>query len=237
MGVVIPAAGSGVRFGARKAFLILDGKPLLFHSMTAFASHAEVREIVVVAPPSEVAEAERRVAEWRGGWSPSAPGCGPPAVAVVAGGPRRQDSVELGLRALTGDVQWVLVHDAARPLLDRDDLERVIAAVRRSGAAVVGHPSTDSLKVEEMGKVRGDLPRGKIWAVQTPQGASLSLLKRAFGEAKALGREATDEVGLLTASGIEVELVEGSRANIKVTFPEDLALAEFLLKREFRAET
>ncbi len=233
---MIPAAGSGVRFGGRKAFVILDGKPLLFHSLVAFASHGEVREIVVVATPGDAAEAERRVAEWMAGWVLSEPERARPAVAVVPGGPRRQDSVELGLRALTGDVRWALVHDAARPLVGRNDLDRLISAVKRTGAAVLGHPSTDSLKVEEGGIVHRDLPRGKIWAVQTPQGASLYLLKRAFAEAKRLRREATDEVGLLTASGIDVELVEGSRANIKVTFPEDLAVAEFLLKKNLRAE-
>jgi 2-C-methyl-D-erythritol 4-phosphate cytidylyltransferase len=228
VGVVIAAAGGGLRFGGRKALLHLAGRPLVLHSLSTFASLAEVREVVIAAPADDLLSVRERVERWREGRSSAAGGGDFPRVSVVAGGARRQDSVRLGLDTLSPEAHWVLVHDAARPLVDPGDVQKVIAAVREAGAAVLGHPATDSVKEEKEGFVLGDLPRGRIWLVQTPQGASRELLGRAY-EAQDQG-EVTDEAGLLSRAGARVRLVLGKRTNIKITFPEDLALAELILK-------
>jgi 2-C-methyl-D-erythritol 4-phosphate cytidylyltransferase len=233
VGVVIPAAGAGVRFGGPKPFLLLGGQPLLFHSLRAFAEVAEVLEAVVVVRPEELGKTREWVARFQeehGGVKAGAGGRGEICrLSVTAGGARRQDSVERGLEALSPESRWVLVHDAARPLVRTADIEKVIAGMRESGAAALGHPASDSVKEARDGLVARDLPRAQVWLVQTPQGGSREILLRAFREAKRAGREATDEAGLLTAIGAPVRLVEGSRSNLKVTFPEDLALAELIL--------
>ncbi len=251
VGIVIPAAGAGVRFGGRKAFVELEGQPLLRHVLRAFRSVEEVREIVVAVAAEDVPHAREEISKWEeedgfcvvdcasderpaaqaASRKPQAgPRSGPqPQAAVVGGGPRRQDSVWAGVRALSPECGPVLVHDAARPLIHPDDIRKVIAAVREAGAAVLGHPATDSVKEAAGGVVVRELPRGAIWLVQTPQGARMDILRRAFEEGGRAGREVTDEVGLLFAAGVAVRLVEGRRTNIKVTFPEDLPLARFFL--------
>ena len=158
----------------------------------------------------------------------------------MEGGERRQESVGRGLAVLSPASRGVLVHDAARPLTSREDAEKVIRAVREHGAAVLGHPSIDSVKEERKdgvhpGFIARDLVREATWMVQTPQGAAVDLLRRAHREAIRSGRDTTDEAGLLSAIGLKVRLVEGSRTNIKITFPEDLRLAEFIL-RELKVE-
>lgn len=229
VGVVIAAAGAGERFGKAKAFLELGGWPLVLHSLRAFAGLSEVLEIAVAVLRADLGRGREALESYRGELR-MPPGVTPPRISLVEGGPRRQDSVERGFAALTGGVRWVLVHDAARPLIQPGDIEKVIAGVREAGAAALGHPATDSLKEEEGGLIARDLPRRRVWMVQTPQGASVDLLRRAFDEAKRSSREATDEAGLLSAIGVPVRLVEGKRTNIKITFPADLALAEILLK-------
>lgn len=231
VGVVIPAAGSGVRFGRPKAFVELAGRPLILHGLRAFAAVAEVLEVVIAAGKAELQAIRDLVDRSAGEIREQAPGGVPPRIRVVPGGSRRQDSVRAGIEALSGEVRSVLVHDAARPLILPSDIRKMVAAVREAGAAVLGYPATDSVKEERGGSVGRELPRDRIWLVQTPQGGQLDLLRRAFEEGARSGLEVTDEVGLLVAAGIEVRLVEGSRQNLKVTFPEDLELAEYILGR------
>jgi 2-C-methyl-D-erythritol 4-phosphate cytidylyltransferase len=229
VGVVIPAAGSGVRFGGPKAFVELAGRPLLLHSLLAFAAVDEVLEIAVAATAADLERARDLIARSAGEIRAAAAGRDPPGVVAVPGGARRQDSVAAGIRALSPAVRSILVHDAARPLVLTSDIRKMVAAIREGGAAVLGHPATDSVKEEGGGVVARELPRERIWLVQTPQGARVDLLRRAFEEGERAGIDVTDEVGLLFAAGIPVRLVEGSRTNLKITFPEDLSLGEFLL--------
>jgi 2-C-methyl-D-erythritol 4-phosphate cytidylyltransferase len=229
VGVVIPAAGAGARFGGRKAFVELDGRPLLLHSLLAFSRVAEVREIVIAVNPEDGESAAGWIEKWSGDLA-AAGGGSPPRLAAVRGGARRQDSVAAALAALAPESRVVLVHDAARPLIEPSDIRKVIAAIRETGAAVIGHPATDSVKAEKGGLVARSLERSEVWLVQTPQGATAEVLRRAFAEGQRQGLDVTDEAGLLHAAGFPVKLVEGLRTNIKVTFPEDLALAEFFLR-------
>jgi 2-C-methyl-D-erythritol 4-phosphate cytidylyltransferase len=229
VGVILVAAGSGSRFGGKKQFAAVGGKPLLAHSLELFRRHPAVRQLVVVVPERDLGAAASLAAER------AAPGgsAGPPPAAcvVIAGGARRQDSVRRGIEGLDAGVRWAVVHDAARPLLQRADFDRFLAALRQRGAAVIGHPASDSVKEERDGWVERNLPRERIWQVQTPQGAVVESLRRAFEAAEREGFEATDEASLLERLGVPVALVEGPRDNFKITFPEDLAIAELIFSR------
>jgi 2-C-methyl-D-erythritol 4-phosphate cytidylyltransferase len=233
--VILAAAGSGVRYGGEKALEMLAGRPLVLHCLRLFASLEDVREIVIAARRERVRELTALLSEWTGEVAEAAAGRDPPRVRAVEGGGSRQESVAQALAALSPSTRGVLVHDAARPLVRAEDVRKVIGAVRQHGAAVLGHPSSDSVKLaEEEAKevVSRDLPRERVWLVQTPQGAAVNLLRRAHEAAKRTGLEGTDEAGLLSALGVPVRLVEGSRRNVKITYPEDLALAEFFLGRQ-----
>jgi 2-C-methyl-D-erythritol 4-phosphate cytidylyltransferase len=229
--VVIAAAGGGTRFGRRhgvkKQFLELCGRPILWYSLDVFAALGDVARVVVVAAPDDVARVESLVDAWHG--SPSA-GTARTLPQVVAGGERRQDSVRRGLERFWSELEWALVHDAARPLVRVEDVRRVMAAIEAHGAAAIGYPSTDSVRWEEEGEARQSLDRRRVWQVQTPQGARCELFRCAYDACTAAG-EHTDEVSLLAAAGVRVRLVEGSRENVKVTLPGDELLAEFYLAR------
>jgi 2-C-methyl-D-erythritol 4-phosphate cytidylyltransferase len=229
VGVVIPAAGAGKRFKRPKAFVELAGKPLILHSIEAFASVEDVVEIVVSSRADDLERMREVLGRWSAAAAGRAAGRALPRVIAVPGGDRRQDSVWAGIRALSDRVRSILVHDAARPLISAGDIGKVIGAIRETGAAVLGYPATDSVKEERDGRIARELARERIWLVQTPQGGTVEVLRRAFSEGERAGIEVTDEAGLLFASGAPVRLVEGCRNNLKITFPEDLALAEILL--------
>ena len=220
-GVVIAAAGSGRRFRGRKQFLVLADRPVLHHSLDAFAAVADVAEIVVVVPEEDLSVGEELVNAWKEGRTDL-------DVRVTAGGPRRQDSVLLGIEALELS-RYVLVHDAARPLLLPSDVEKLLAVIRKTGAAVIGYPSADSLKRVVDDTIVDEIDRGQVWAVQTPQGAEIERLRRAYAEVGE-DREWTDEASLLRAAGVQVTPVEGSRGNMKITSPGDEREAEAILR-------
>ena len=229
VGVVIAAGGSGRRFGAAKQFLEVLGRPLLFYSLDAFCGVGGVAELVVVVPVEALASTESLLRTWR----EASPWTAPVAVRVVRGGARRQDSVLQGLEALSERVEWSLVHDAARPLVLPADVERLLSVLRdEGGAAALGQPSYDSVKVVRDGLIVEELPRDEVWTVQTPQGArrrDLLLAYRAAGAA-----ECTDEATALRANGTRVRLVEGSSENIKVTRLGDEIVAARILEARLR---
>ncbi len=224
--VVLVAGGSGERFGrpGGKQLAPLAGRPVFAHAFEAAASLDRVGLLVVVCPPERVDEyADALVAA-------------APAVEVrfVAGGERRQDSVAAGLEEVPDSLDYVVVHDGARPLarpgLFAATLELLDSAPSVDGA-IAGHPSVDTLKRVEDGLVAETPERSRYWAVQTPQAFRAAVLKRAYAEAAAVGREGTDDASLVEATGGTVGVIEGPRDNIKVTLAEDLALAEALLAR------
>ena len=173
--VILPAAGRGKRMqaGVNKVFLRLMGKPILFHTLRAFAAVPEVQEIVVVTGAEEV-EPLRRALQGLGLFREAAK-----SVKVVAGGSERQYSVWNGLKASSEASDVVLVHDAARPLVSRATIEAVIEAARAHGAAVAAVPEKNTVKVVKDGVVTATPDRSTLWAVQTPQGFSSSLLTAA----------------------------------------------------------
>lgn len=211
---IVPAAGSGQRLGAgtAKAFVSLGGRTLLEIAVDGLLASGVVDRVVVAAPPQRVAE----TVELLGG-----------RAAVVAGGPERLDSVRLALAAV-GDPDFVLVHDAARPLTPGDQIRRVVAALSEGQRAVIPVLSViDTIKaVDANGVVLGTPERSGLRAVQTPQGFETAVLRRAYDRATA----ATDDAALVETLGVPVHTVAGDALAFKVTTPLDLLLAEAVVR-------
>ena len=211
---------------AAKQFLALAGVPILVHSLRAFAAVPRVSTIVVAVRASEIERVRAIIAEYELTGR----------VTVVEGGDSRQESVGRALAAVHAeDDDIVLVHDAVRPLIDSDTIARTIDAVAEHGAAIVGLPAIDTIKQVERTAhgaiIRTTIPREYVVQAQTPQGFRWSILKHAFAEADADGFAGTDEASLVERAGSEVAVVPGSAANLKITQPGDLELAEFYLRR------
>ena len=223
VGVVVAAAGAGRRFGSAKQHLELGGRPLVHHSLDAFAAVEGVASFVLAVREEDVPLFRALAAVWS-----SSRGAHAPGVDVVPGGVRRRDSVLRGLEALRGRAEWGLVHDAARPLVTPEEVRMVIEAVRRHGAAAIGTPAQDSMKRVREGTIIDEIPRDEVWTVQTPQGARLEDLIAAYARDPAI--DWTDEASALRAMGLAVAVVEGSRENLKITKPGDEAVAERIIE-------
>lgn len=229
--VILPAAGLGTRMAsghtaqaAPKQFLELAGVPILIHTLRAFATVPDIASIVIAVRASERERLTAQVSEH--GYAGQ--------VSIVEGGDSRQESVLNALRSL--DCQpddIVLVHDAVRPLIEPAVIRRVVEAVARHDAAIVGLPAVDTIKQVERTAdgaiVTATIPREYIVQAQTPQGFRCGLLRRAFAEAAADGFVGTDEASIVERAGTQVFVVPGSSSNIKITQPGDLELAEFYL--------
>lgn len=226
---VIPAAGRARRFGSgeNKLWATLAGRTVLEWTLSAFNAHPAIASIVLVANPDELERVRRVSANFA------------KVTAIVPGGETRAESVQNGLNALPADTEIVLAHDAARPLITSDVIDRVIAAIVRGGAAVPGLPLSDTVKrVDGDGIARATIPRALtldgrslpvLTAVQTPQGATLPLLREAYARFDFAHSEPTDEASLIEAMGAPVAVVPGDPVNIKITRQEDIALAERLM--------
>ncbi len=219
VGAVIVAAGSSQRMGGvDKVFALLGEKPVLGRVVAVFQECDSIDQIVVVLNEQNLEKGKQLVAEQ--GWSK--------VTDVCPGGRRRQDSVVAGLSRLS-HCDWVVIHDGARPLLTEDLIREGLAAARETGAAVAAVPVTDTIKVAEGdGIVRQTPPRQNLWAVQTPQVFRIDIITEAYQ--KATG-EVTDDASLVEQLGYSVKLYLGSYQNIKVTTPDDLALAEVLWQK------
>ncbi len=217
LGAVIVAAGSGTRMaGMDKVFALLAGRPLLSHTLTAFQECPAVTRIALVLSAANM-ERGRALASDGGLGKVSA---------ICPGGERRQDSVRIGLEAL-GACDWVAVHDGARPLVTGQLIAAGLQAARETGAAIPALPLADTVKEAGVdGRVARTLDRSRLWAVQTPQIFRYDTLLRAHRE---VTTDVTDDAAMLETIGEPVKLFAGDRRNIKVTTPEDLALAEALL--------
>ena len=221
---IVPAAGSGTRMGLDhpKQFHFLAGFPILIHTVRSFVEAECVDVIVVVVPADRVDSTKGLLLEYKLSGS---------NVSVVAGGKRRQDSVFCGLESLPSDVDVVLVHDGARPLVSSEIIARCAEAAQKSGAAIAAVPVKDTLKrADTAERIVETVDRESLWQAQTPQAARLSLLLDAYKTAG--NRDVTDEASLLELAGIPVQLVEGSETNIKITRPDDLIIAEKIMQKE-----
>ncbi len=216
VGAVIVAAGSSRRMGGiDKVFAPLGEKPVLAHVLDAFESCDSIDQIVVVVSKKNLERCRQLIAE---------KGLSKP-IEVCAGGRRRQDSVAAGLKRLQ-NCHWVVIHDGARPLVTKDLIERGLKAARETGAAVAAIPVTDTIKVAGDDRiVHQTPPRQNLWAVQTPQVFRYGLIAEAYEKANS---EVTDDASLVERLGYKVKLYMGAYDNIKITNPDDLALAEVL---------
>jgi 2-C-methyl-D-erythritol 4-phosphate cytidylyltransferase len=217
---VLVAAGRGERMGAgrAKAFLPLAGRPLLLRAAEAFEAAPEVEAIVAVVPPGEQRTAHDLLAPLR------------KVLAVVAGGATRQDSVRAGLEALPAAFDGiVLVHDAARALIEPALIASVVRAALETGAAIPVLPLVDTIKRVHDGAVGETLDRSELAAAQTPQGVRRGLLQEALDGAARDGVTVTDEAMAVERLGRRVAAVVGSARNLKITTPHDLRWAELLL--------
>jgi len=223
VGVILPAAGAGLRFGEPKQFKTLGKRPLLFHSLIPFLHSPLISEIVVVVPHDTVRQVQREIHSF----TRSKP------VTVVAGGARRQDSVFAGVKALSADIELVVIHDAVRPFITEQMIAVTIDACDRWDGAIVALPARDTIKqVEpETGWIQNTLDRQTIWQAQTPQTFRRHPLTRALETAEQEEITGTDEACLLDRLGYSVKVVAGSPTNIKITTPEDWIFAEELYRR------
>ncbi|MGV8075538.1 MAG: 2-C-methyl-D-erythritol 4-phosphate cytidylyltransferase [Syntrophobacteraceae bacterium] len=225
---VVPAAGRGVRMGGDrpKQFLDLSRKPILLHTLHALSRAVFLSGIILAVPQDYVNEVERLLEGERGQWSRDIP------ISVIAGGAERQDSVYNSLERLPAECEWVLIHDGVRPFASVRLMEETWTLAREMGAAIAALPATDTVKRVSGNRVVETLPREAIRLVQTPQVFRKDALKVAYDEARRQGWSATDDAGLMERIGMPVGVVVGERFNIKVTTPEDLLLAECLLKEK-----
>ena len=219
-GAVIVAAGSAERMaGVEKMMAPLAGVPLLAHSVRAFEEASAVDEIVIVTR-SDLQDRVHGIVEREGFHKV----CG-----VVRGGRTRSESSRHGLGALSKEVEVVLVHDGARPLVSAELIDRVAGAAAADGAAIPGVAPVATIKSEKNGASSGTLDRRALREAQTPQGFHRDVLARAFAAAVRDGFEGTDEAACVEHCGERVAIVEGDRRNVKVTVPDDLVVAEALL--------
>ncbi len=220
-GVVIVAAGRGERFGdSGKVLAEAGGRPLLAWSLEAATSAVSTAEIVVVSG-AHTSEAILSLVRECAGSHPTQ---------ICRGGATRQDSVRAGLGMLSESVDVAVIHDAARPLATPLMFDDVACAARRWGAAIVAVPVTDTIKEVDGCRILRSLPRDTLRAAQTPQAFHRGMLIDAMNRAEAAGEVFTDEAGLLEWAGMPVRVRPGAGENLKVTLPEDLLLADVLLR-------
>lgn len=225
VGVVVPAAGRGTRFGnaENKIWAKIGDRAILEWTLAAFQEHPQVAAIALAGAPDDLPRLRETASRFQ------------KVCAVVEGGATRQESVGNGIRSLPEDCDIVLVHDAARPAVSQTLISRVIEETARFGSAIPGYPISDTIKrVDPQRWIVENVPREGLWAVQTPQGARTADLLLAYERLGSRVAQATDEAGVLQAAGFPVRMVEGEERNIKVTLPGDLQRAARILEGEMR---
>ncbi|MCC6442047.1 MAG: 2-C-methyl-D-erythritol 4-phosphate cytidylyltransferase [Armatimonadetes bacterium] len=223
---LIPAAGQGKRFGNTDSKILapLCGQPVICHTLRAFDECESVDSIVLVVNPHDRDAVEALVSRHH---------C-QKVTAIIDGGAERQESVWAGLKAMPQTVQWVVIHDGARPLVTPGLIEAVLEAAEDWGAAIAAVPETDTVKRIAEGRfVSETLPRKSLMRAQTPQVFDREILLEAFEKARTEGYVGTDDASLVERMDRPVAVVEGPPDNIKVTRPEDLWIAEMLLQRRW----
>ncbi len=220
---IIVAAGRGTRLGASlpKAFLPLRGEPLVIRALRPFEACEDVHRLLVVVPESERERALELMHVARLS----------KLAAVISGGEERSHSVARALEVLSRDqVDLILVHDGARPLVTPAEIARVIEKARQTGAALLALPISETVKEVEGERVLRTVDRRRLYLAQTPQAFRADILREAYARAMREGIVAPDDAALVERCGWPVWIVRGSTRNLKITWPEDLLLAEALLR-------
>lgn len=221
--VVIPSAGFGSRMGHRKKnYIKLLGKPVLAHTLAPFESCNHIDSIIIVVPHTDEAYCARYIVKKYGFTK---------VAAIVAGGTERQYSVSNGIAAaLRFAPSIIMVHDGARPLVTESIIEETLRAARRCGAAICAVPVKDTIKESCSGYVKATIVRDALRTVQTPQAFTRKIIVEAHKRAKEDGVLCTDDSALVERIGAKVRIVSGSYENIKITTPEDLAVAASIMR-------
>ena len=218
-GAVIVAAGTASRMGGiDKVMAQLKGEPMIARTVRTFQNCDAISEIVIVTREDLILPISNLCKQM------------PKVKAVVAGGKSRQESVHLGLNALSDKVKLAAIQDGARPLITWQVIDRVVRAANTHGAAIPCVPVKDTIKVGNGGVVRSTPDRATLFAAQTPQVFDFDLLRGALKKAEQDGYAVTDDASAVEYMGMTVKIVEGDERNIKVTTPMDLKIAEMLLE-------
>ena len=222
---LIPSAGSGSRMGtkAKKPYLSLLDKPILAHTLLAFEQCPLINEVVLIVAEDEIDYCKISIVE---------PFKIRKVNKIIAGGPKRQDSVWEGLKTLNDDCELVMIHDGVRPFVSQEILKKSVHETAKSGATVVAVPVKDTIKImSKKAEVLETIDRSRIWAVQTPQTFARDILKRAYKKTFEDGFYGTDDASLVERLGVKVKIIPGSYDNMKITTPGDLTLGEAILER------
>lgn len=205
-----------------KQFCLLAGVPILAHTIRPFLASRFINTVIVVVPDDFLEKTNNILWQYFGDDN---------RIRVTPGGTRRQDSVRAGIELLTDDIDIVLVHDGARPMVTTELIDRCCCYCAEYGPVIAAIPVKDTIKkCDKLNKVVHTVPRKDLWQAQTPQVTSLELLKKCYAEFG--DQDVTDEASLLELAGVPVTVVEGSEKNIKITRPEDLVMAERLMEKE-----
>ena len=211
---IIVAGGSGKRFGSKKPkqFLTLAGKPMFMRSVETFAGIKEFKQIILVVPKQylKTSRSKKHI--------------------TVEGGKERFNSVQNGLAAVSKDIDFIAVHDAARPLISKRDILAVLNKAAKCSAAIVVEKTKDTIKTAKNNFVTGTLDRTLLWNVQTPQIFKAGLLKKVYS--KKISTKTTDDSMLVEKAGVKVAIVETTSPNFKITTQQDFELAKLILKRK-----
>ena len=211
---VLPAGGLGKRMGGNipKQLMLLGGKPVYRYSLETFLEMEEIAEVVMAVP-----------ADWKDHFEKE---FSHPKLKIVVGGAERWQSVENGVNALTSNAEYALVHDVARPFVSKEIIRDVCETLVTKGSCLVAKPAVDTIKIAADGKVQKTIDRNTVWMAQTPQAASIALLKKLYGRiaAEPLNFTPTDEASILEYFGESVYIVKGNAANDKLTTPEDFEI-------------
>ena len=220
---VLPAGGIGKRMGGAipKQLMLLKGKPVYFYCLETFLNMDEISQVVLAVPADWRSHFEKDILE-NSGW---------PAemlnkLTIVVGGSERWQSVRNGVNALDCQAEYVLVHDVARPFVSKEIVQDVCRTLVEKGSCLVAKPAVDTIKIAEDGKVEKTIDRKKVWMAQTPQAASVALLKKLYDriDREPLNFTPTDEASILEFFGEQVYIVQGNAMNDKLTTPEDFEI-------------
>ncbi|MEY2912683.1 MAG: 2-C-methyl-D-erythritol 4-phosphate cytidylyltransferase [Cyanobacteriota bacterium] len=222
MHLLIPAAGSGKRMGANRNKLLLQvrSKPLIAWTLLAAEAASSISWIGIVSQSADWDDFKSIIADLKL----------KKTIALIPGGATRQESVYNGLQALPTNAEQVLIHDGARCLVTPNLFDACSDAILHCSGLIAAVPVKDTIKVvDENGIITGTPERKQLWAAQTPQGFDVNLLKQCHAEGIRQGWEVTDDAALFEKCAMEVRIVPGEETNLKITTPQDLAIAEFIL--------
>ena len=218
---IIPAAGSGVRFGDKKQFKVINGHPLIYHTLKPFLESNMINEVVVVASEQDMGLVKKIILSLK----PSK------NILVVTGSSTRQGSIKNALKSINKKTNVICIHDAVRPFVTKKLISRLIKSLQGNDSIIVGKKSTDTLKHVVNSLVEKTLNREEVWSVQTPQVFHKEVLLDAYEKASNENLIGTDDAALLEKAGYKVKIIEDNSINFKITTKEDWTIAQALFRR------